>query len=311
MWRLESTAACEYQRRPAGATIRLWLAALVSLIRSRTLVYAFAVSALGVYLVVTGGKVTDITVPIRLGISAYLLALATYLYNDITDYKTDLVNKRATVYSLGDARQRMTRYYTLAFFAISTILAFSINYYTGIASLGFSSLAVLYSHPRTNLKSMFVVKTAVTGAGGFLVGMMGCFSSGGFSYLGLLASVIPFCFYFILGPLGDISDMKGDKEDGRRTFPIIIGVKKSLLVTVASIFAILSIFLISNMILGISAVGVGLGIIVTGFMLSRIASVSKKYQDKNELRRCRRSIRYCIFACQVSLMIGAIIAGIP
>lgn len=309
MWRERLTAACECKRSLNDA-LGLWASTFVGLVKSRTLVYAFAISALGVFLVATGGKVTDVTVPLRLVISAYFLALATYLYNDITDYKTDVVNSRKSVHDLGDARQRITKYYTLAFFVMSTALAFSINYPVGVTSLAFSALAVLYSHPRTNLKSMFVVKTAVTGGGAFLTGMMGCFSSGGFTYLGFMASMIAFCFYFILGPLGDIGDMKGDKEDGRRTFPIVVGVKKSFFITVAATLAISSIFLVSNIMLGISIIGVGLGVAVTGFMLARLFRASKNHTDKSELSKCRRSIRYCIFGCQASMLVGALLVGV-
>lgn len=238
------------------------------------------------------------------------MALATYLYNDITDFRTDAANNRGSVYSLAKAKQTITKYYTVGFFLISTALAFSINSQVGVVSLVFSALAVLYSHPKVNLKGMFVVKTAVTGGGAFLAAMMGCLASGGFSYLGFMASLIAFCFYFILGPLGDIGDIKGDKEDGRRTFPIVIGIKKSFLVMVAATFAISSIFLISNMLLGISIIGVGLGMAVTGFMLAKIFQASKKHESKFELSRCRRSIRYCIFGCQVSMLCGALCVGI-
>ncbi len=272
--------------------------------------YAFALSALGVFLIVTGGKITDFTIPLRLVVSSYLLALATYLYNDITDYKTDVVNNRRSVHSLENTKQQITKYYTIAFFVVSTILAFSINYPTGIASLAFSGLAILYSHPRTHLKNMFVVKTAVTGAGAFIASMMGGLSSGEFSEIGFMASLIAFCFYFILGPLGDIGDLKGDKEDGRRTFPIVLGIKKSIMVMVGATFAISSIFLVSNVLLGISIIGVGLGISVTSFMLTKILQASKKYTDKLELSRCRRSIRYCIFACQLSMLCGAVLVGV-
>lgn len=258
----------------------------------------------------TGGKIPDFTVPLRLVVATYLLALATYLYNDITDFKTDAVNNRGSVYTLVKAKQKITKYYTAGFFLISTVLAFSINAEVGIVSIAFSALAVLYSHPRVNFKSMFVVKTAVTGAGAFLAGMMGCFASGGFSYLGFMASLIAFCFYFILGPLGDIGDIKGDKEDGRRTFPIVIGVKKSFLVMAAAVAAISSIFLVSNMLLGISMIGVGLGLSVTGFMLVRIFQTSKKYESKIELSKTRRIIRYCIFGCQISMLCGALFVGI-
>jgi geranylgeranylglycerol-phosphate geranylgeranyltransferase len=290
--------------------ICLWASTLVRLIRSRSLVYAFALSALGVFFIATGGKIPDFSVPVRLVISTYFLALATYLYNDITDYQTDIINNRNSIHNLENVKQRITRYYTITFFSISTILAFSINLPTGIASLAFSGLAILYSHPKTKLKNMFVIKTTVTGAGAFIASMMGCLSSGGFSYLGVLASLIAFFFYFILGPLGDIGDLKGDKEAGRRTFPIVIGISKSFLIMGIATFVISSIFLVSNVFFGISFIGAVVGISVTAFMLVKIFQASKKHFDKLELNKCRRSIRYCIFACQLSMLLGVVLVGI-
>ncbi|MDE1829310.1 MAG: UbiA family prenyltransferase [Thaumarchaeota archaeon] len=287
----------------------LWANTLIRLIKSRTLVYAFALSALGVFLITTGGKVTDLTIPIRLVVACYFLALATYLYNDITDYKTDTVNKRNSIYNLENRRQQITKYYTITFFVVSTMLAFSINIPTGIASVAFSILALLYSHPKTHLKNMFVIKTAVTGGGAFIISMMGCLSSGSFSSLGVVSSLIGFSFYFILGPLGDIGDLKGDKEDGRRTFPIVIGIKNSFMLMIVATFAISSIFLISNVLFGINIIGVGLGITVTLFMLIRIIQASRKYTNKLELGRYRNSIRYCMFACQISMLVGTALVG--
>ena len=37
-----------------------------------------------------------------------------------------------------------------------------------------------------------------------------------------------FAFFFILGPLGDIGDLKGDKIVGRRTFPIVLGIRSTI-----------------------------------------------------------------------------------
>lgn len=301
---------CNREDRDYRFKAHLWISTLIHLVRSRSLVYAFALSALGTYLIATGGKIPDFSIPLRLIISSYLVALATYLYNDITDYHTDTVNNRNSIYTLESIKQKITKYYTVTFFVIATILAFSINFSTGVTSLVFSGLAITYSHPKIQLKNMFVVKTAVTGGGAFLTSMMGGLSSGMFSHLGIMASLIAFCFYFMLGPLGDIGDLKGDREAGRRTFPVVIGVKKSFFLMAAAALSILSIFLISNILLGMNIVGVGLGILVVMFMLLKISKASKNHSDKLELKHCRNSIRYCLFACQISLLLGTTLIGI-
>ncbi len=289
---------------------RVWVSTLVRLVKSRTLVYAFAISALGTFLISSEGRITDISIPLRLVISTYLVALATYLYNDITDYRIDKINNRGSVRELENIRYQITVFYTVAFFVISTAIAFSINNATGIASLIFSGLAVAYSHPRIQLKNMFVVKTAITGSGAFIVSMMGCLSSGTLSYVGIISSLIAFLFYFILGPLGDVTDLKGDREAGRRTFPIVIGVKKTFIITMVATSIIASLFLISNYYLETGILGTGLGIAVTIFILTKIHKASKNANNKLELSRSRRSIRYCIFGCQFSLLIGILTTGI-
>jgi len=162
------------------------------------------------------------------------------------------------------------------------------QHFSGLASVAFAGLALAYSHPRTHLKDMFVVKTAVTGGGAFIASMMGCLASGEFSLLGFMASLIAFLFYFILGPLGDISDLKGDKEAGRRTLPIIIGIRKSFIVMTIATFTILSIFVLANLLLGISRVGEITGIAISGFIITRIILASKRRSDKLELSRCRK-----------------------
>ena len=42
------------------------------------------------------------------------------------------------------------------------------------------------------------------------------------------AALFFFSFFFILGPLGDICDLKGDRAVGRRTFPIVLGIRSTI-----------------------------------------------------------------------------------
>ena len=67
---------------------------LLSLIKSRTIVYGFALAALGTFFIASGLKIPDFLILARLVTSVYFLALATYLYNDLTDYDVDKVNNR-------------------------------------------------------------------------------------------------------------------------------------------------------------------------------------------------------------------------
>ena len=279
-----------------------------SILKSRTLVYVFVLAALGTFFVDSGTKIPDIFVLAKLSISVYFLALATYLYNDLTDYDVDKVNDRRTVSSTRSYYYQIL-YHTLGFFAVSVLLAFSINVQTGVSSLGFLALAILYSHKRTHLKDRFVWKTVVTAAGGSIAAFMGFFASDTFSYLGLVSPIIAFMFWFTLGPLGDVSDIAGDKANGRRTFPIVLGVKNTFRLMHYVIFSLM--LLISSLYYFglINMLGLIMSLITCASVSCVIMRVSKNYNEKRIIKQTRTILRYSLFLIQIMFIVGTIVTN--
>ncbi|MDE1842106.1 MAG: UbiA prenyltransferase family protein [Thaumarchaeota archaeon] len=277
--------------------------------KSRTLVYVFVLAALGTFFVDSGTKIPDIFVLAKLSISVYFLALATYLYNDLTDYDVDSVNDRRTVSSTRSYYYQIL-YHTLGFFIVSVLLAFSINMQTGISSLGFLALAILYSHKRTHLKDRFVWKTVVTAAGGSIAAFMGFFASNAFSYLGLVSPVIAFMFWFTLGPLGDVNDIAGDKASGRRTFPIVLGVNNTFKLMHSVIFSLM--LLISSLyyLNLINVVGMILSLTACISVSFVIMRVSKNYQEKKVVKQTRTILRYSLFLIQIMFIVGTVVTNV-
>src|SRR6476661_9820728 len=210
-----------------GMKILTQCSVLYSVVKSRTIVYGFALATLGTFFIASGMKIPDFLVLARLIPSVYFLALATYLYNDLTDYDVDKVNSRDNNYSSKKTNYQQILYSTIGFFVISISLAFSINMFTGVAALAFLGLAIVYSHPKIHLKDMFVIKTVVTASGGFIAALMGSLAVQNISYVGISASLMFFLMYFINGPLGDMGDISGDRKGGRRTIPIVLGIQKT------------------------------------------------------------------------------------
>jgi geranylgeranylglycerol-phosphate geranylgeranyltransferase len=277
---------------------------LFSIIKSRTLVYAFALATVGTFLISSGMKVPDFFVLIRLIPSVYFLALATYLYNDLTDYEVDKVNSRDTKYSSKKIHYNQILYSTIGFFVISISLAFSINMQTGIGSLAFLGLAIVYSHPRIQLKKMFLVKTIITAAGGFIASLMGALAVQHISYVGISASVIFFLMYFINGPLGDIGDINGDKKGGRRTIPIVLGVKNTFGVIFGAVSLMALILVVNYSFFGLHVSGLVLGLMICVFIAFRMKKLFSQYENKKKLSQTRTSVRIGIFAIQISMLIG-------
>ncbi|SHO47711.1 Prenyltransferase, UbiA family [Nitrosotalea sinensis] len=277
------------------------------MIKSRTIVYGFALASLGTFLISSGMQIPDFFTLSKLTLSVYFLALATYLYNDLTDYDVDEVNDRNTMSSKKTYRNQIM-YATTGFFVFSTSMAFWINMQTGIAALVFLGLAIAYSHPKIHLKNMFVIKTIVTALGGFIASMMGAFATQNISYFALASSTIVFLIYFINGPLNDIRDLEGDKKGGRRTIPIVIGVKKSFMVVIGSILSIAMLILAGHYFLGMHMIGAILGLMVCGYLVMKIGKLTRNYSDKKSMNKTRTSVRNSIFTIQGSILVGLILS---
>lgn len=279
---------------------------IVTLIKSRTLVYGFALAAIGTFFIASGFRIPDFFVIARLTVSVYFLALATYLYNDLTDYDIDKVNKRDNAVNSEKTHYNKILYTTISFFAMSVSLAFSINILTGIGSLAFLGLAIAYSHPRFHLKDIFVIKTIVTASGGFIASLMGAFAIQNISWLAISSSFAVFLIYFINGPLNDIRDIQGDRDGGRRTIPIVIGVEKSFMLIMASILSIALILITSYFFMGLNILGMAMGLMVCIYLAMKIKKLTKEYGNKQKMNKTRTAVRNSIFTIQISIFIGLI-----
>lgn len=290
--------------------IHFWVSTIFSLIKSRTIVYGFALAAVGTFFIASGMKFPDFLILAKLAASVYFLALATYLYNDLTDYNVDQINKRDTAFSSNKLHYEQILYSTIGFFVFSVLLAFSINIPSGIGSLVFLGLAIAYSHPRIHLKNMFVIKTIVTAAGGFTASLMGALAVQHMSYLAVSSSFIVFLIYFINGPLNDIRDIQGDRNGGRRTIPIVIGIEKSFALIMASIFSIAIIIITNYYFIGINILGVATGLTVCAYLIMKIKKLTKAHENKKKMNQTRTTVRNSIFTIQISIFLGLAINAI-
>lgn len=278
---------------------------LLSLIKSRTLVFVFAIVSLGTFLISSEGSSPDIATAVKLLAAVYLMALATYLYNDLTDYNVDKANERKQRF---ESSNKQLFFFVVCLFVVSMLVAFSINWQTGAASVVFFVLGILYSHPKSHMKDMFVIKTLVTAGGAFIASQMGMLATDNYTVPALVSSVIVFVFWFILGPLGDIADIRGDKLAGRRTIPIVIGVGNTILLMACAIFSIALIiifyqYLAQNM----HVLGSASGVAVCAYAIFKIVQVSKKYNDKASIKQSRTHLRYSIFSIQFSIFLGLVL----
>ena len=190
-----------------------------------------------------------ISIPIVLAmIAVFFETAAGNVINDYFDYNIDLINKPDRPIPSGRISLKNGRNYGYFLFLAGTICGFLISYITGnwipfiivlIADV------ILYLYAYTLKTTPLIGNLAV----GFMTGFG--FVFGGFTlnnpniimislYLGFFAFVMTTAREIVK----DIEDIEGDKADGARTLPILIGEKKPAMIAIAVLIFLYSAFLI-------------------------------------------------------------------
>jgi geranylgeranylglycerol-phosphate geranylgeranyltransferase len=314
--------------------ITQYLRTFVYYTKARSNVYIFAFATLISLILGFHGNAVDYGIAVGVICASYFMALAAYIYNDITDFEVDKINKTNRPSVTGKATKRQL----IIIVSILNGVALILTSFAGLnaiwISVLFITLGIAYSHRSLNLKDKFPLKTIITAAGAGLLSLLGGTAAltitnsnddgnNSFSFLSMLpivyAALFFFAFFFILGPLGDIGDLKGDRIVGRRTFPIVLGIRSTitmmlsvplimmLMATSAAYYVYSNDINISNdsksgtisiNILGIILI-VGTCITVLAFILR----INKKVNDTLTIKAMRPKMRYLHILLQVSLLV--------
>lgn len=198
-----------------------------------------------------------------LPISTLLIITGMYVLNDLFDADLDRINgKTNRPIPSGKVSKRQA----LLFVTSMNVIGLSLPVFTGnllgiVLAAMISLIGILYSLPRISIKDKFVLKTCaigmamacslLLGASIFLQTDHGTDFGNVFHWINiqsvnlilypLFAAAMLAMMVFVTSPLNDLGDIKGDKEAGRRTIPIVLGkehtVLISLLITIGMIFA--------------------------------------------------------------------------
>ncbi|MBA7640214.1 1,4-dihydroxy-2-naphthoate octaprenyltransferase [subsurface metagenome] len=163
------------------------------------------------------------------------MALGVYLWNDVCDFKQDVVGK-----DLGDqspsgrplAKGLVSKRMMIAFSALLVVLGLTvsalINRDVLLIQLAFLVIYVIYSTEPLRIKRIFLGKQVTIAVGGTI----SCISSG------LAAGIITVQLLYLAGlfalfvigaiPLGDIRDIESDRVGGIKTVPVLFGPEFSI-----------------------------------------------------------------------------------
>jgi geranylgeranylglycerol-phosphate geranylgeranyltransferase len=113
-----------------------------------------------------------------------------------------------------------------------------------------------------------------------------------------------FVFYFVLSPLGDIADIIGDRAVGRRTFPIVLGMKPTLIIMLSVPIMIIILIGLSFDALQINIIGAFSVIGTAAAVFAVILKMSKKLNDVHYVKSLRPKMRYLNILMQISMLLA-------
>jgi len=316
-------------------TLIQYLKAFTYYVKARSNVYIFAFATLVSSILGSHITTIDYNISIRVVIASYFMALATYIYNDIADMEIDKINKTNRPSVTGKSTRKQLTIIVSALNGIALLLVCSMGLHTICISVLFITLGIAYSHPKLNLKDKFPLKTVITATGAGLLSLLGgvatittsahaSYDNNTFFFSSLLpiiyAALFFFAFFFILGPLGDIGDLKGDRAVGRRTFPIVLGIRSTIMVMLSVPITILAMTLSltyycyhddlsigsssnSHRNMFINPSGIYLTISSCIAALVFILRISKKADDALAIKSVRPKMRFLHILLQISLVV--------
>lgn len=290
---------------PNNNMISQYFRTFVYYAKARSNVYIFAFATM-ISLILGTHANLDPIIAAKAVTASYFLALGAYVYNDITDFEVDKINKTNRPSVTGKATKSQLVNLVSFLFGFSVLLTASINFYSIFISVFFTLLGITYSHQRFNLKNKFPLKTVATASGAALLSLLGGTAVTNISLPIIYAALFFFAFFFILGPLGDIGDLKGDRAGGRRTFPIVIGMKPTLMVMLSVPILILLITLLTHIIVHFNNKMFGIYPIVGTSMatLALLLYISKRLNDVSVIKSMRPKMRYLHVLMQISLLLA-------
>ena len=269
---------------------------LIHYMKKRSQVYIFAMTSL-VSVLVTEQNVEP-SIVLRLVAGTYMVSLATYIYNDLYDINADRLNNVKRIAVTSDVNRGSMLRLVVSLLASGLLLLISINIYTMMIACICSFLAVAYSHRRFNIKDRFPHKTIVNALGASLAALIGGFAVDDLDSKVLTLSTLSFLYLCILAPLGDIQDYHGDRLAGKRTMPVVLGIRRSIYVMMSMPLLILAAYLASNT----NIIGIAIVSSTCILTLLLLYILRREYLNTEYVKKSRHVLRITYVVMQTSLL---------
>ena len=262
--------------------------------------------------------------------ATFLIITGMYVLNDLVDADLDKSSGKKRPISSGRITKAQALLFVIMTNAIGILLVIiTFNLPSIIIALTLIGIGLMYSAPKICLKDRFVLKTASIAAASMLCLMLGSSYAFNSSYgmihhdyntdnVSILISPILVCAYaalmsgsiiFVTSLLNDLGDVQGDRAFGRRTIPVVIGNKNTVILTIiipATMIVIswIAFNLLPNNIGFISPILVSL---VASMATIKMANILKHLNDYEFIRNQHKKSMSWHLLLQSALIVGALL----
>jgi 4-hydroxybenzoate polyprenyltransferase len=234
------------------------------------------------------------------------MSLSIYVLNDLADLRLDEINspKRPLASKTANKSDAIVLVSLLNCGGLAIALSYGVA--TFLIVLAEIVLGLGYSFKPLSLKDRFLAKTFSIGAGGMLASFFGGVAAGNINSAVIYAAIMFLVFLFVTSPINDLADMVGDKVDGRRTIPIVIGPKNTVKLAILVGFVPLASSLLALPRLGLSVLTLILFALLTARSITLLIPLLKEFSDPKLVRRHHKRIVPLHLLLQASLMLGTL-----
>ena len=265
--------------------------------------------------------------------ATFLIITGMYVLNDLVDADLDKSSGKKRPISSGQVTKAQAHIFVIATNAAGIFLALiTFNLPSIIIALAIVGIGLMYSVPKICLKDRFVLKTASIAAASMLCLMLGssyAFNNSGmihninnnnnYNYIGdALSSPILICTYaalmsgsiiFITSLLNDLGDVEGDTAFGRRTIPVVIGKKNTVILTIIIAASMIVISWVSFYMLptNIGLICPILVSLVASMATIKMAEILNHLSDHEFIRKQHKKSMSWHLMLQSALIVGALL----
>ena len=263
--------------------------------KSWGLLFAIA-TATGIFC--TSDPLADISISVLVltPLSTFAIIIGMYVFNDIVDLQIDIDNKKFhRPLPSGDVNLHNAVMFVVIMNIIGITIA-SINS-TVIPTLVIVAIGVLYSLPGPSLKDRSVLKTLAIASTMMFALLVGATATNDLVPYSVFAGLMLFMMVFVTSPINDIADIKGDLIAGRKTIPILIGSRNTMILS----SGVVGLMFVLSWIIDIIWVSIPVSMVLVLTMLNII----QLYRNRDCISRSviSRSIPLHL-ALQLALVIG-------